>query len=260
MWLVAPYDAPMRLVLVLCLVGTWACTGSDPGDGMNDGSIPDGSIPDGSIPDGPLTSSTITVSWSLVAGDANSPTGCPEETTIEVITEGASGLQIIDLFNCTDGGGIIEREPGVYTSWIRLTDDSGVIVYAMSTSTQVTVEQGADTPVAFTFPIDRGSFYLGWEITYDGAPSDCSEPGIGAVEVITTLVSDPNTWYDDHTLCNAYRATLPGRPLGEYVVSVALLDVANEQAVYVADPVEASIVYGNHLNDLGTFVLDAAGN
>jgi hypothetical protein len=220
----------------------------------------DGSIPDGSIPDGPVGSSTITASWSLVAGDANSPAACPDDTTIEVITEDAGGSQIIDLFYCTNGGGIIERAPGVYTIWTRLTDHTSTITYAMSVSTQVTVEQGADTPAAFIFSINRGSFYFEWDITYNGASSDCNEPGIGDVDVITTLVSNPNTFYDDQALCNAYRVTLPGLPLGDYAVSVALLDAANGQAVYVADLVEASIVYGNHLNDLGTFVLDAAGN
>jgi hypothetical protein len=203
---------------------------------------------------------TITASWSLVAGDANTPEYCPDGTTMEVITEDASGYQIIDKFYCADGGGVIERAPGVYDVWTRLTDDTSFFTYAMSTSVQVGVEQGADRPIEFTFSVDRGSFYFGWEIVYGNELSDCNEPGIGNLGVATTVVNDPNTFYDDEAFCDDYRFTVPGLPLGDYVVSVALLDENDNLAVYTAEPVEASIEYGNHFNDLGIFILDAAGN
>jgi hypothetical protein len=203
---------------------------------------------------------TISASWFLVAGDANSPTGCPEgATTMEVITEDAGGFQIVDKFYCADGSGIIEREPGTYDIWTRLTDDTSTFDYAMSTSVQVSVEQGVDTPADFTFSIDRGSFYFGWEIAYAGEASDCNDPAIGDLAVTTTLVGT-DILYDDPATCDNYNFTVPGLPLGDYVVSVSLLDPANELAVYVADPVEASIDYGNHFNDLGIYILDAAGN
>jgi hypothetical protein len=202
---------------------------------------------------------TITASWFLVAGDGNDPVYCPDGTTMEVITVDSRGDQIVDKFYCTDGGGIIERAPGVYEVWTRLTDDTSTLTYAMSTSVQVSVEQGIDSPIEFEFSLDRGSFYFSWEIDYDGQPSDCTEPGIGDVAVTMTLVG-PNTLFAEEAACNAYSVTTLGVPLGDYVVSVALLDEFNELAIYTAEDVEASIEYGNHFNDLGLFILDAAGN
>lgn len=212
-------------------------------------------------PPPPIEDGTISASWTLVSGDANAVVGCPDgATTIEVITEDVADNQIVDKFYCTDGGGVIEREPGVYDIWTRLTDDTSVLTYAQSTLTTVTVEEGIDTPADFTFSIDRGSFYLTWNITDAGDPAGCDVSGIGDVSVTSTVVGDPGTFYDDIAPCEQYEFTTPGLPLDSYVVSVALLDAVNELAVYVAEPVEADIEYGNHFNDLGDFTLDAAGN
>jgi hypothetical protein len=222
-----------------------------------------GCIITSSDPDEPIYyDGTISASWTLVSGDANVQVGCPDgATTIEVVTENVdTGNQIVDQFDCVDGGGVIERAPGTYDIWTRLTDDTALLTYAQSTLVTVSVEAGVDTPADFTFSIDRGSFYLTWDITDAGNPAGCDIADIGDVSVTSTVVGDPGTFYDDVTPCAQYEFTTPGLPLDSYVVSVALLDAANELAVYVADPVEADIEYGNHFNDLGNFTLDAAGN
>lgn len=222
-----------------------------------------GCIITSSGPDDPIYyDGTISASWNLVSGDANTLVGCPDgATTIEVITENvANGNQIVDQFDCINGGGVIERAPGTYDIWTRLTDDTALLTYAQSTLITVSVEAGVDTPADFTFSIDRGSFYLTWDIAYAGDPTGCDIADIGDVSVTSTVVGDPGTFYDDVAPCAQYEFTTPGLPLDSYVVSVALLDAANEFAVYVADPVEADIEYGNHFNDLGNFTLDAAGN
>lgn len=203
----------------------------------------------------------INASWYLVSGDNEDPANCPEgATTIEVITQDGNGDQIIDQFDCIDGQGTISRYPGTYLTWVRLTDDSAVYDYAMSVSRDVVVEAGYEVPEDFTFSVDRGSFFFNWALLYAGESTDCASEDIGDVAVTSTLVGGNGTGYDDTAPCEDYQLTTGGMPLGDYVLSVALLDSANSGAIYYAEEIEDSLLYGNHFKDLGTIQLDAAGN
>jgi hypothetical protein len=44
---------------------------------------------------------------------------------------------------------------------------------------------------------------------------------------------------------------VPGMVLGEYTVSISVLNETNDAALYVSDPLVKSLEYGNHLYDLG---------
>lgn len=215
--------------------------------------------PDPILPDPDPT--TISATWNFLSGDDNAAVACPGyATTIELITQDSYGDQIVDQFDCTKDLVAVERDPGTYDVWVRLTDDTYVPTFAQSLSTVQTLAEGYDTPIDFAVSIDRGSFYFSWEIVDNGNTSDCNAIGIGNVGVTSTLVDDANTWYDEEADCAAYEYTTAGMVLGTYTVSISLLDTTNEAAVYVADPVEETLRWGNDFVGLGNFVLDAAGN
>jgi hypothetical protein len=215
--------------------------------------------PDPILPDPDPT--TISATWQFLSGDGNDPVLCPGyATTVELITEDSFGDQIVDQFECGKELVAVERNPGTYDVWVRLTDDTHVPTYAQSLSAVVALDEGYDTPIDFVVSIDRASFFFSWEITDNAAAADCDVLGIGNVAVTSTLVGDGSTAYDEEATCAYYEYTTEGMVLGTYTVSIALLDTENAGAVYVADSVEETLRWGNDFVNLGNFVLDAAGN
>lgn len=199
---------------------------------------------------------TITASWSLVSGDNNDPAACPPgATTIALISEDPSGVQIKDLFDCDAASGMSgDLREGTYGVWLQLTDDSGQSLFAQSLSTDVQVFAEADHPIAFEISIDRGSFIVGWDVVDGPNQYDCERAGVTWFSLDYTDDAggfiEPDVWG-----CDLYAGTSTGIPLEDWSVSPSFLDTT-ELAVEVGSSIDTSLDYGNHYNDIGVVVFD----
>lgn len=204
----------------------------------------------------------IDVTWNLLTGDENTPTGCPAgATTMAIVTQDEVGNEIVDLFDCELQAGTLVRDPGTYVIYAWLTDEATNAQYAYSLSDEVLVVTGGVEAVNFNISIDRGSFYFDWVINYAGAPSDCAAQPVGDVTITSTLVGGEGTLYDDTAPCDQYALTTRGLPApGQYTLSIQLLDPTNQAAIYTAPAIDNELSWGNDFVGLGTIELDAAGN
>lgn len=211
------------------------------------------------IVDGGDPANTITASWTLVSGDANTPVGCPPGAdTIALTSQDSFGTVVVDLFDCADGIGTSGNLPADnYLVWLELTDFSGEVLYAKSLSEEVTVFEDGDSTVSFEFSIDRGAFYMAWDVYEGGVQSSCEN--VGATEFSLTYTDINNELYDeDRFPCTAYAGTTAGLPAPAiWTMSPALLD-PSELAIAVGDPITDELEYGNHYKDLGLIILDTA--
>ena len=211
------------------------------------------------IVDGGDPANTITASWNLVSGDDNAPTGCPAGAdTIAMISEDSFGTRTTDLFDCADGIGTSGDLPADnYTVWLQLTDFSGQSLYAQSLSTDLTVFEDGDTSVGFEFSIDRGAFYMAWDVYEAGVQSSCEN--VGATQFSLTITDANNELYADDTFpCNEYAGTTAGLPApAPWVLSPAIID-DTQLALAVGDTISDELQYGNEFRDLGTIILDTA--
>jgi hypothetical protein len=202
---------------------------------------------------------TITASWNLVSGDANTPTGCPAGAdTIALISEDSFGGLVTDLFDCADGIGTTSDMPADnYTVWLELTDFGGEVTYAKSLSEVVTVFEDGDSSVGFEFSIDRGAFYMAWEVYESGAPSSCEN--VGATQFSLTITDANNELYaDDPFPCSQYEGTTAGLPApAPWTMSPAIID-DTQLALAVGDTISDALQYGNEYRDLGLIILDTA--
>ncbi|WP_428264403.1 hypothetical protein [Haliangium sp.] len=208
--------------------------------------------------------SRVQVSWGLVSGDANSPVGCPPYvTTVAVVSEPVDdgdgqlgdGDEVYDLFDCRDGAGSIDvLAPGQYDIWVDLLDQDGYLV-AQSGYQRLDLDIGDERALGFDISLDRGSFGLTWSLTDGERALGCREVKAERVWVASTLLGSDGTSYDDMFTCVDGQAVTPGLPLGDYRVSVNLLDQQGEpmQAPVI---LEDSLEIGNDFKDLGHFEFD----
>jgi hypothetical protein len=199
----------------------------------------------------------LDVTWTLTAGVNDVPiAGCVEGVTTEVVTENiATRAQYIDLFDCADSAGRTSQiAPGDYDVWVNVYNRRNLAtadLIAQSGFLRVRVRSNEIVPVRFFFPAG-GFFTLTWSITDDFGPdAECDDVAADGVSVLSTLVG-PNTAIDDIFDCFRFEATTPQMLLGNYVVSVSLLDGNRSlNRINVADAY--SLDYGNQVEDLGHF-------
>lgn len=218
---------------ILAQVGTGCIVSSNPADGYFD------------------------VAWILTEGADNTAIqGCGDGVTAEVVAEDiVTSQQYIDLFDCVDGSGITSAIPaGDYDVWVNVyngTDVSSSNLIAQSGFQRTSILDGETVVLDLSFPAG-GFFELSWTIEDELGPgAACADVAADGVSVLSTLVG-PNTAIDDVFDCSAMSAITPQMLLGEYVVSVSLLD--GEQSlnqVSTADPV--TLQFGNEVVDLGIF-------
>jgi len=97
---------------------------------------------------GDAVQGAIRAVWSIVTGDAETPTTCAAAgiETIQLVTEDAEGQETIDLFNCDDGVGETSPLPaGTYDVWINALDGADDVV-ATTPTREVPVSGGNRSP------------------------------------------------------------------------------------------------------------------
>lgn len=197
----------------------------------------------------------ITVSWSLVSGDANTPVDCPAgASTIAVISEDSFGEQFTDLFDCFNGvGSTADLFEDRYFVWVELQDDTGDVLWAQSLGAEVDVVAGFESTVGFEFSIDRGAFDVAWDV-YAG-PDQINCEDVGAVSFALDSTDSLQELYVDEFACVDYAGTTAVMPLDDWISSPSILD-AGDLAVATGDTIESSLLYGNQYEDLGVVLLD----
>lgn len=200
--------------------------------------------------------STISAEWSLVSGDANTPTDCPAgATTIAMYsTETATQQRIVSVFPCGDEGGTTEDLlPGLYYTYLQLEDETGNITYAQSRGTDVTVYDQADSPLSFEMSIDRGQFSVNWQVRYGGSDADCATAN--GVTMRLDYAGETQAPFNDQFGCEEQAVTTAVIPLDRWTVTPSLIDDIGD-SLAIGDPIDANFEYGNQLIDLGTVVFD----
>jgi cysteine-rich repeat protein len=139
-----------------------------------------------------------TARWSFEDLATSQTTGCPAGfDTVSVVSQPASSdPPIIDRFDCAAGTGITAPiEAGRYLVHLAVTDGTGTMGYALSTSAVVdlTASDATFTTVIFD---DAGYFGLGWELRSIASNGVVSCPAAGASDVEISVSNGAMTTSD----------------------------------------------------------------
>lgn len=194
----------------------------------------------------------ITANWSLKQQSTGQIITCPPGTTTAAVysqpVDGANnpiGSPIIDLFDCDDNSGrTAPLPPDVYQVWVSLTSEGGGSVYATSLSAIVDV---IDTDKTFTTTLlnDGGYFQLTWDLvdSQTSAPLTCATALADGVGVVSTLVSNPQSFVDDKFTCEDHYGITGGLLQGTYTVAVdAFQDGAGGGAIGPATTLSNKVI------------------
>jgi hypothetical protein len=211
---------------------------------------------------------TITADWSFhtvngggqLSPENNCPPGFPTVALHNQELDGNNrpvGPEVIDLFDCIDGRNFSdELLPGVYETFIRVTSDSGLNLYAESLPEIVDVRVNDVT----TDPriVDNGGYFaVAWDLREQGtnAPLECRDvAGIDGIEIASTLSGTTQAVTDifDCEVGSSFSAPVME---GQYVISVDVLDTAEMpigQGVVLNNKVMRD---RNQVTDLGVLTL-----
>ncbi|ACY12779.1 hypothetical protein [Haliangium ochraceum] len=210
--------------------------------------------------------SRLSITWGLQAGDDNAPAACPPGATVAVISEplddGDYGLgdgdEIYDLYDCVDRAGVTgPLPPGSYDVWIDVIDESGERLLAQSNFETATLGFGELRALDYDISLDRGSFYVTWELADDVRALSCAEASAGELRVDSRPELAPGASFEDFFSCSDGQALTPGLPLGDYRVVLGLVDDKRE-SVAAPEVLDGAIEFGNAFVDLGHFVFTLA--
>jgi hypothetical protein len=222
--------------------------------------------------------------------------GCPPgATTAEAIAIRDDGEEFTDLFDCEAGvGEIADLAEGTYDVHINITSEDGNTLFAQS-FVEVGVVVIEDTVVdvdEFLILTEEAFFTFDWEITEAGEPIDCDfiprdnapcdieddpacdgitngfcdvDAGVcrgdgEGISIIPTFLDDTELVLDEEYPCaqsGVVDLTEP-MPLGDYTIvfDVFVDDGAGPASVLDSEPIDASLVVGNEVEDLGTVLFD----
>lgn len=210
----------------------------------------------------------ITADWTVVRLETNTEIPCPVgfETAAlhNVLVNGSGsvlGPDLVDLFDCASGRGTSAAlSPGIYDSWIELTNGDGSDVFAKSLTKRVdvTTDDGSFTTQIIE---DGGYFRLTWKLVGDSTGNDltCDEAGVtNGIEVIAFETSTPTNSASDAFECAAGRGETEGYLSGSYTVSVAALG-PDDNSIGSAPDLTKAIEARNAVTDLGLVTISISG-
>jgi hypothetical protein len=210
----------------------------------------------------------ITANWKLRSEATNSDVTCPPGTTTAALYNqpvdaagNNAGAVIIDLFNCSDFSGTsAPLPPTTYLSWVELANDNNTSVYAKSLSAYVDITT-SDKTFSTQILVDGGYFQLAWNLqgATTNAALTCAQAAADGVEAIGTLVSNPNVSNSDIFPCEDKRGVTAGYTTGQYTVSVAALNTADQSIGTAPALTNKTIEAPNKVTDLGTVTIPITG-
>ena len=218
--------------------------------------------------DDPDDFATITADWSFRSVNAagslspenNCPAGFPTVALHSQELDGNDrpvGPEVVDLFDCIDGRNFSdELLPGVYETFIRVTSDSGLNLYAESLPEIVDVRVN-DVTIDPLIVDNGGYFAVAWDLREEGtnAPLECRDvAGIDGVEIASTLSGTTQAVTDifDCEVGSSFSAPVME---GNYVISMAVLNTAGN-AIGQPETLNNKVMRDrNQVTDLGVVML-----
>jgi hypothetical protein len=219
-------------------------------------------------PPPPPDEATISAEWSFhtvnQSGQLSPDNGCPTGFNTVALhnqqldaNDRPLGPEVIDLFDCIDRRNFSDPlHPGVYETFISVTNDSGATIYADSLAAIVDVTEANKT---FTAQIaDNGGYFkVGWEMrdAVTSAPLECRDvAGIDGVEIASTLAGTTMAVTDIFDCDRLFDFSAPIME-GTYVVSMSALNTAGAALGQPQTLTNKDIRDRNQVTDLGTVVL-----
>ncbi len=211
----------------------------------------------------------ITAKWSVIHLETNSEVLCPIGYDTAALysqpTDAAgnpTGAVVIDQFDCAARTGTsAPLVPGVYSSWIEITNHDMTDVFAKSLSAVVDVTTD-DRNITKQILDDGGYFSLSWKLVGARTGDDLSCEDAAAtsgIEAIATDVSTPSNSASDLFDCAEVRGVTSGYLAARYTVSVKALG-ENEDPVGSAPLLNnKEILERNEVTDLGMLTIAITG-
>ena len=207
----------------------------------------------------PVVEGVFDVQWILTEGPTDDPgAGCGDGVTAEIVAKDTfSGEEYSTIYDCEDGGGQTGLLPaGEYDVWVNIFNgpdifNDALIAQAVDPQRATIDVDGSVVLLDFEFPAGA---YIGLTWSVDdglGEGAQCEDLNADGVSVLATLVGT-DTAFDDIYNCSDYAATTPQLLVGEYFVTVNLLD-GQESLNEATTEDNFFLEFGNQLYDLGNF-------
>ena len=188
----------------------------------------------------------------------------PDGTALDSCTSPSSDCYI-DIFNCSDGGGVSAPLPAQnYLTWVEIT--AGGSTYATSTAAFVditTVDMQFDTEIL----VDGGYFKVSWSLqgetsgnTLACADTAAAHSAGGSVEVVSTLVGTSTALTDKYDCEDHFGYSAP-LPWGSYEIVMDALNSSDQALGSTSTDLGQQVIGStpNDIVDLGHAVLHIAG-
>jgi hypothetical protein len=198
------------------------------------------------------------IAW-LISGEGGDGDGCATigATGVQIVTERvANRRREVDIFNCNTGAVLLRRPLGSYDVWANAIDDQNRIL-GQSLFVEVNLNVGGEIRTLPELQFRNGQFEATWRITNQttNEAETCSEVGAGGFSMLSTLANSGGTAFDDIFPCPAnadegHVVTAP-LPLGDYTVSMSLLEDGTDRVIGQSQPRNSSIVNHASIVDLG---------
>jgi len=215
----------------------------------------------------------VSAQWSVknIAGQTLS---CPPGITVAAVYAqevdtgyNRVGQPFVETYPCDAGGGNSDPlPPSVYEMWVELTDASGNMVYATSTSRNEASPTekfpdgyfvdvvDVDKTFKTTIYSDGGYFQFDWDTrNAAGAPIACNDVGF-----LWTSVTNGNYSADESFYCdrNPAKFGLSGEIMqGSYTIAVSAVDAQNRALGPDTTLTNKQIQSPNKVTDLGTIMV-----
>jgi hypothetical protein len=210
----------------------------------------------------------ITARWKVIHLATNMEIPCPPGFATAVLhsvpideTGADAGMDRVDMFDCASGKGTsAPLAPGIYRSWIEITDSTMADVFA--TSLAETVDITTDDR-SFTTQVleDGGYFKMRWKLVGEtsGDELTCDQAGAtNGIEAVVTEISTPSNSASDLFECEAPDGITGGYLAGSYTISVSALGPDDEPAGTAPDLTDQVVEARNAVTDLGVVTIPIA--
>jgi hypothetical protein len=202
------------------------------------------------------------VIWKVSGLDASGD-GCtelPGADSVEVVSQPLSGgTAYTDIYNCEAGGGITALLPlGNYEVWANVRDQENRLLAQSQVLSASLTSDGQLIQLA-ELGFLNAQFEATWALTEDITEQalTCDEVVAGGISFVSTLAGSGGTAFDDIFPCPADATEgdveTAALPLGDYTISVSLLEEETDEVLGQAEPKEGTLETHHTEVDLGVF-------
>jgi cysteine-rich repeat protein len=202
---------------------------------------------------------TIGVTWKIKTN--NIAGACPNGfDTARVVAHlhnsPATTGDIIDLFTCANGSGVTAPLPAnTYDVRTEIVNHAGTVIFAQSVPAYIDISTG-NVDATFDIHTDRGFFFLNWTLQGASGALTCAQaPEVAKISLDTTPVTPPTLF-----TCEQQAGYSLATVVGNYTVSIAALNAAQQLLGTPVNFASATIAAPNKITNLGTAMLVIPGH